>query len=117
MEERDIRVVENMARTGMSFDDLRAAFPQFPIEEVERAFMRVRKEPPASNVAEPVNTAPESEKLRHTRTMEEFTQEYLEMEHRIEILEDYMASQQDRLIAEGLARMKRLFPEKFKKTD
>ena len=35
MNERDIRAVENMARTGMSFDDLRKAFPEFSIEEVE----------------------------------------------------------------------------------
>ena len=42
--ERDIRTIENMARTGMSFDDLRKAFSQFPIEEVEKVYMRIRKE-------------------------------------------------------------------------
>jgi len=44
MNERDIRAVENMARTGMSFDELRKAFPEFSIEEVERIYMRIRKE-------------------------------------------------------------------------
>jgi len=33
-----------MARTGMSFDELRKAFPEFSIEEVERIYMRIRKE-------------------------------------------------------------------------
>lgn len=42
--DRDIRAIENMARTGMSFDDLRKAFGDFPIEEVEKVFMRVRRE-------------------------------------------------------------------------
>ena len=42
--DRDIRTIENMARTGMSFDDLRKAFSQFPIEEVEKVYMRIRKE-------------------------------------------------------------------------
>ena len=41
MTDRDKRAIENMARTGMSFDDLRKAFSQFPIEEV---YMRIRKE-------------------------------------------------------------------------
>ena len=44
MNERDIRTVENLARTGMSFDDLRKSFPGFPIEEVEKIYMRIRKE-------------------------------------------------------------------------
>ena len=44
LSERDIRTIENMARTGMSFDDLRKAFSQFPIEEVEKVYMRIRKE-------------------------------------------------------------------------
>ncbi len=44
MNERDIRAVENMARTGMSFDDLRKAFPGFSIEEVEKIYVRIRKE-------------------------------------------------------------------------
>lgn len=42
--DRDIRTIENMARTGMSFDDLRKSFRQFPIEEVEKVYMKVRKE-------------------------------------------------------------------------
>lgn len=42
--DRDIRAIENMARTGMSFDDLRKAFRDFPIEEVEKIYMRVRRE-------------------------------------------------------------------------
>ena len=44
MTERDIRTIENMARTGMSFDDLRKAFSQFPIEEVEKVYVRISKE-------------------------------------------------------------------------
>ena len=44
MNERDIRAVENMARTGMSFDELRKSFPEFSIEDVERIYMRIRKE-------------------------------------------------------------------------
>ena len=39
-----MRAVENLARTGMSFDDLRKAFPGFSIEEVEKIYMRIRKE-------------------------------------------------------------------------
>lgn len=44
MKERDIRAIENMARTGMSFDDLLKAFVQFPYEEIEKIYMRVRQE-------------------------------------------------------------------------
>ena len=44
MHERDIRAVENLARAGMSFDDLRKSFPEFSIEEVEKIYMRIRKE-------------------------------------------------------------------------
>ncbi len=44
MTERDIRAIENMARTGMSFDDLCRAFAQFPFEEIERVYMRIRRE-------------------------------------------------------------------------
>ena len=44
MNERDVRAVENLARTGMSFDDLRKSFPEFSIEEVEKIYMRIRKE-------------------------------------------------------------------------
>ena len=42
--ERDIRTIENMARTGMGFDDLCDAFVQFPYEEIEKVYMRVRRE-------------------------------------------------------------------------
>ena len=44
LSERDIRTIENMARTGMSFDDLCDAFIQFPYEEIEKVYMRVRRE-------------------------------------------------------------------------
>ena len=44
MTDRDKRAIENMARTGMSFDDLRKAFSQFTIEEVEKVYMRICKE-------------------------------------------------------------------------
>ena len=44
MNDQDIRAVEGMARCGIDFDGLRAAFPKFPIEEIEKIYMRVRKE-------------------------------------------------------------------------
>ncbi|MCR5300811.1 MAG: hypothetical protein K6E49_00055 [Lachnospiraceae bacterium] len=44
MSERDVRAVENMARTGMCFDDLCDAFVQFPYEDIEIIYMRMRKE-------------------------------------------------------------------------
>ncbi len=44
LSDRDIRTIENMARTGMGFDDLCRAFVQFPFEEIEKAYMRVRRE-------------------------------------------------------------------------
>lgn len=44
LSERDIRTIENMARTGMGFDDLCDAFIQFPYEEIEKVYMRVRRE-------------------------------------------------------------------------
>ncbi len=44
LSERDIRTIENLARTGMGFDDLCKAFIQFPYEEIEKVYMRVRKE-------------------------------------------------------------------------
>lgn len=44
LSERDIRTIENLARTGMGFDDLCNAFVQFPYEEIEKVYMRVRKE-------------------------------------------------------------------------
>ena len=42
--DRDKRAIENMARTGMSFDDLRRAFKDFPIEEVENIYTRIRRD-------------------------------------------------------------------------
>ena len=42
--DRDIRAIENLARTGMGFDDLCHAFIQFPYEEIEKVYMRVRRE-------------------------------------------------------------------------
>ena len=44
MNERDIRAVENLARTGMSLDDLRRSFPGFSIEEIEKIYTRIQKE-------------------------------------------------------------------------
>ena len=44
LSERDVRVIENMARTGMHFDDLRRAFTGFPIDEIEKVYMRIRHE-------------------------------------------------------------------------
>lgn len=44
MTERDIRTIENMARTGIEFDDLCNAFKNFPLEEIEKIYMRIRKE-------------------------------------------------------------------------
>ncbi len=44
LSDRDIRAIENLARTGMGFDDLCRAFVQFPFEEIERVYMRVRRE-------------------------------------------------------------------------
>lgn len=38
----------------MSFDDLRRSFAQFPIEEVEKVYMRIRKET-ACNVRTEIN--------------------------------------------------------------
>ena len=44
LSERDIRTIENLARTGMGFDDLCHAFIQFPYEEIEKVYTRVRRE-------------------------------------------------------------------------
>ena len=43
MNECDIRVVENMARTGMSFDDLRKLSPNFSNEEIESVLCELEK--------------------------------------------------------------------------
>ena len=43
MNDQDKRAVEGMARCGIDFDGLCKAFPNFPIEEIERVYMQVRK--------------------------------------------------------------------------
>lgn len=43
MNDQDKRAVEGMARCEIDFDGLCKAFPNFPIDEIERIFMRVRK--------------------------------------------------------------------------
>ena len=44
MSERDIRVVENLTRTGISFEDLCNSFVQFPYEDIEVIYQRTRRE-------------------------------------------------------------------------
>lgn len=44
MNDQDKRAVEGMARCGIDFDGLCKAFPGFPLEEIERIFMQVRKQ-------------------------------------------------------------------------
>ncbi len=44
MSERDVRVVETMTRTGICLDDLCDAFVQFPYEDIEVIYRRVRRE-------------------------------------------------------------------------
>ena len=44
LSDREVRAIENMARTGMGFDDLCDVFIQFPYEEIEKVYMRVRQE-------------------------------------------------------------------------
>ncbi|MCR4738823.1 MAG: hypothetical protein K5886_01020 [Lachnospiraceae bacterium] len=44
MTDRDIRVIENMARTGMSLDDLCEAFDSFSSEEIEKIYAQVHRE-------------------------------------------------------------------------
>ena len=44
MSERDVRVVETMTRTGICLDDLCDAFIQFPYEDIEVIYCRVRRE-------------------------------------------------------------------------
>lgn len=43
MNDQDKRAVEGMARCGIDFDGLCKAFPKFPLEELERIYMQVRK--------------------------------------------------------------------------
>lgn len=43
MNDQDKRAVESMARCGIDFDGLCKAFSGFPIEEIERVYMKVRK--------------------------------------------------------------------------
>ena len=52
MNEQDIRAVEGMASCGIDFDGLCKAFPKFPIDEIERIYMRVRKRNNNSNIIE-----------------------------------------------------------------
>ncbi|MBR6159445.1 MAG: hypothetical protein IKQ40_04005 [Lachnospiraceae bacterium] len=44
MSERDVRVVEALAHTGICFDDLCDAFVQFPYEDIEIIYQRTRRE-------------------------------------------------------------------------
>lgn len=43
MNDQDKRAVEGTARCGIDFDGLCKAFPNFPLEEIEKIFMQVRK--------------------------------------------------------------------------
>ena len=43
MNEQDKRAVEGLARSGIDFDALCKAFPKFPIDEIEKIYMQVRK--------------------------------------------------------------------------
>ena len=43
MNDQDKRAVEGMARCGIDFDGLCKAFPTFPIDEIEKIYMQVRK--------------------------------------------------------------------------
>lgn len=43
LNEQDMRAVEGLARSGIDFDSLCKAFPKFPIDEVEKVYMQVRK--------------------------------------------------------------------------
>ena len=44
MSERDVRVVETMSRTGITLDELCDAFVQFPYEDIEVIYRRIRRE-------------------------------------------------------------------------
>lgn len=56
MNERDTRVVENMARTGMEFETLYHLFQKFPREEVEKAYRRIQLEIHARNAQTALKT-------------------------------------------------------------
>ena len=43
MNDQDKRAVEGMARCGIDFDGLCKAFPSFPMVEIEKIYMQVRK--------------------------------------------------------------------------
>ena len=43
MNDQDKRAVEGMARCGIEFEGLCKAFPKFPIDEIEKIYMQVRK--------------------------------------------------------------------------
>lgn len=49
MDERDYRVIENMARTGMDLEDLCSTFKRFPADEIEQIYNDVKKERDAIN--------------------------------------------------------------------
>ena len=44
MSERDVRVVETMAATGMGLDDLCDVFAQFFYEDIEVIYRRLKRE-------------------------------------------------------------------------
>ena len=54
MNDQDKRAVEGMARCGIDFDGLCKAFPNFPIDEIERIFMRVRRSIGDKNVVQDI---------------------------------------------------------------
>jgi len=58
MDERNRRVIESMALTGMEFDDLKKTFSQFPIDEIEKIYMSVHKE------RDSMRTPPEYENIK-----------------------------------------------------
>ena len=43
MNDQDKRAVEGMARCGIELEGLCKAFPKFPIDEIEKIFIQVRK--------------------------------------------------------------------------
>ena len=43
MNDQDKRAVEGMARCGIDFDGLCKAFPKFPIDEIEKIYMHIKK--------------------------------------------------------------------------
>ena len=43
MNDQDKRAVEGMARCGIELEGLCKAFPKFPIDEIEKIYLQVRK--------------------------------------------------------------------------